>query len=233
MTLCRKILIVDDNKLNLKLIDLILQRDGCETALVSDSRTVLSVARSFVPCLILLDIDMPGLSGLEVCRQLKESVELKDIPVIFVTGNTDDDIIKKAFAVGGHDYVRKPVNEIELLTRMNAVSARVELIEHIKYEEKLNGVLEMAGTVCHEFNQPLQVISGSAELLLLDVAPDAPGRNRVETIVRQAFRLGKINRKLMKITRYEKKHYIGNSSIIDLEKASAIQGGQNEKGSDS
>ncbi|MEA1922238.1 MAG: response regulator [Pseudomonadota bacterium] len=220
MTLSRKVLIVDDNKLNLKLIDLILRRNGYKTSLVLDSRTVLSVAGSFAPGLILLDIDMPGLSGLEVCRQLKESEELKDIPVIFVTGNTDEDIIKQAFAAGGHDYVRKPVNKIELLTRMNAASARVELIEHIKYEEKLKGILEMAGTVCHEFNQPLQVISGSAELLLLETADDAPGRDLAETIVGQALRLGAINSKLMKITRYEKKHYIGNSTIIDLEKAS-------------
>jgi len=222
MTLCRKVLIVDDNKLNLKLIDLILQRDGYETSLVSESRTVLSVVRSFAPCLILLDIDMPGLNGIEVCRQLKESDEFKEIPVIFVTGNTDDDTIKKAFAVGGHDYLRKPVNEIELLTRMHAVSAKIELIEHLKYEEKLKGVLEIAGTVCHEFNQPLQVISGSAELLLLELemAPDAPGSDLAKTIVEQALRLGAINRKLMKITRYEKRDYIGGSTIIDLERAS-------------
>ncbi len=223
MTLCRKVMIVDDNNLNLKLIDLILQREGYETALVSDSRTVLSVARSFIPCLILLDIDMPDLSGLEVCKQLKESAELKDIPVIFVTGNTDDDIIKKAFAVGGHDYVRKPLNEIELLTRMNAVRDRIELIEHIKYEEKLKGILELAGTICHEFNQPLQIISGSAELLLLKTAEDASGRDQAEIIVEQALRLGAINSKLMKITRYKKKHYIGNSTIIDLEKASTAR----------
>ncbi|MCD6535163.1 MAG: response regulator [Deltaproteobacteria bacterium] len=224
MTYSRKVLIVDDNKLNLTLIDVILRRDGYETCLVLDSQTVLSVVESFAPDLILLDIDMPVLSGLEVCQQLKESEKLKDIPVIFVTGNTDDDIIKKAFAVGGHDYVRKPVNQIELLTRMHAVNARVELIEHIKYEEKLKGILEMAGTVCHEFNQPLQVISGSAELLLLESADDAPGRDLAETIVDQALRMGTINSKLMKITRYEKKHYIGNSTIIDLEKTS-ITGG--------
>ena len=82
----------------------------------------------------------------------------------------------------------------------------------------------MAGTVCHEFNQPLQVISGSAELLLLETVPDAPGRDLAETIVGQALRLGEINRKLMKITRYEKKHYIGDSTIVDLEKASITRG---------
>ncbi len=220
MTLCRKVLIVDDNKLNLTLIDVILRRDGYETCLVLDSQTVLSVVESFAPDLILLDIDMPVLSGLEVCQQLKESEKLKDIPLIFVTGNTDDDTIKKAFAVGGHDYLRKPVNEIELLARMNAVSTQIELIEHIKYEEKLKGILEMAGTICHEFNQPLQVISGSAEMLLLESADDAPGRDLAKTIVGQALRLGSINRKLMKITRYEKRDYIGDSTIIDLEKAS-------------
>ena len=63
MTLCRKVLIVDDNKLNLKLIDLILRRDGYETVLVSDSRKALAVTQSSAPSFVLLDIDMPGLSG--------------------------------------------------------------------------------------------------------------------------------------------------------------------------
>ena len=216
----RKVLIVDDNIFNLKLIDLILQRDGYETSLVSDSRTVLKVVESFAPTLILLDINMPNLSGIEVCQELKESEEFRGIPIIFVTGNTDDDTIKQAFAVGGHDYVRKPVNEIELLTRMQSVNNQVELIEHLKYEEKLNGILEMTGTICHEFNQPLQVISGSAELLLQEIPGHSPGRDLAETIVEQALRLGAINRKLMKVTRYEKQPYIGSSTIVDLDKAS-------------
>lgn len=213
-------MVVDDSRVNLKIIDLILRRAGYETVLVADSGSVLKAVRDSDPCLILLDIDMPGLSGLEICRQLKESDDCSHIPVIFVTGNTDDATIKKAFALGGRDYVRKPVNEVELLARMLAVSVQLELTERLKYEEKMSGILELAGTICHEFNQPLQVILGSAELLLQKLPVGATGRTLAETIVNQTCKLGEINRKLMNITTYEHKLYIGNSRIVDLEKAS-------------
>lgn len=217
----RKILIADDNPFNLKVLDGYLSREGYQTCLVGRSREILEKVREFKPCLILLDIDMPGMSGLEICSELKNSADCKHIPVIFVTGSTDNKSIRSAFAAGGHDYIRKPVNSTELYVRLDAVSAKQQLNQHLLQEEKLSGILEMAGTICHEFNQPLQVISGAAELLLLQGENDPDKRSLLETIVGQVMKMGDINRKMMNITRYEKRHYIGDSTIIDIGRASA------------
>lgn len=90
-----------------------------------------------------------------------------------------------------------------------------------KYEkERLHGVLEMAGAVCHEINQPLQAISGYAELLLLSSKPDDLQRDKLISIQAQTLRLGDIIKKLSSITKYSTKDYPGDTKIIDIWKAS-------------
>lgn len=86
-------------------------------------------------------------------------------------------------------------------------------------KEKLEGVLETAGAVCHEFNQPLQAISGYAELLALKLI-DHEARPYIEKLVTQIERMRDITDKLQGITRYETKNYVGNTRIIDIQKAS-------------
>lgn len=86
-------------------------------------------------------------------------------------------------------------------------------------EEKFRGVLEMAGAVCHEMNQPLMVISGYTALLIEDLPEQSPHYKEVMEIRSQTDRLARITRKLMTITRYETRDYL-NSKIIDIHKAS-------------
>ena len=87
------------------------------------------------------------------------------------------------------------------------------------YKEKLEGVLEMAGAVCHEINQPLQVLLGQTEILNIESENDSPLKNNLEIIADQIKKIAKITRKLMNITKYETKPYISRN-IIDIEKAS-------------
>lgn len=84
--------------------------------------------------------------------------------------------------------------------------------------EKLQGVLEMAGAVCHEMNQPLMGISGYSELLIMDLPKEATVKEKIIKIKEQADRLGRITQKLMGITKYETKEYL-KSKIIDIDKA--------------
>ena len=92
--------------------------------------------------------------------------------------------------------------------------AEKERIRH----EKLQGVLEIAGAVCHEMNQPLMAISGYTELILMDLPKKDPLRERMAKIKEQTDRLGTITRKLTSITRYETKDYL-KGKIIDIDKA--------------
>ncbi|MCD4720358.1 MAG: PAS domain-containing protein, partial [Desulfobacula sp.] len=90
-------------------------------------------------------------------------------------------------------------------------------VEKEKYEkERLQGVLEMAGAVCHEINQPLQAILGYSELLLIDSNSNNIEDNNIHSIKSQATRLGKITRKLSNITTYRTIDYPGNTKIVDI-----------------
>ena len=77
----------------------------------------------------------------------------------------------------------------------------------------------MAGAVCHELNQPLQVVSGNTELLLMDITEDNPLYGNIKTIKEQVHLMGEITKKLMKVTKYRTKDYL-TSKIIDIDKAS-------------
>lgn len=86
-------------------------------------------------------------------------------------------------------------------------------------KEKLRGVLEMAGAVCHEINQPLQVVMSQSQLLEMDIKKSSPFYKRILTIINQSEKLGTMTNKLMGITKYKTKAYL-NGMIIDIDKAS-------------
>jgi PAS domain-containing protein len=104
-----------------------------------------------------------------------------------------------------------------------------DITDHIKAEndkmhkEKLEGVLEMAGAICHEVNQPLQVIMGQAEILKMTAGKDNPIIKNLDTITNQIEKMGEITKRLMNITKYETKAYL-TKTIIDIEKASPARG---------
>ncbi|MDM8550287.1 response regulator [Desulfobacterales bacterium HSG2] len=220
----QSVLIVDDAPANIRVLveiltgtyDISVATNGPEAIGIATSKTDLSEH----PDLILLDIMMPEMDGYEVCRILKQSPDAKDIPVVFVTANTDDDTLHEAFEAGGTDYVRKPVNKIELLARIKSALSQQELTRKLLEEEKLKGVLEMAGAVCHELNQPMQSVLGFSQLLMEDLAEDDPGYEYISIIKSQIDKMGKITSKLMRITRYETVDYIESTKIIDIDKAS-------------
>ena len=137
-----------------------------------------------------------------------------------MTANTDDSVLQRAFESGGTDYVRKPINRVELLARIKAVMTQRMLVEKIVEQEKLQGVLEMAGAVCHEMNQPLQAVTWATELLLREVASDDRLYPAALDINRKIERLGEVTRKLQNITRYKTMNYVGDTRIIDIERAS-------------
>ncbi|MCP3955151.1 MAG: hypothetical protein GY697_23475, partial [Desulfobacterales bacterium] len=89
----------------------------------------------------------------------------------------------------------------------------------LQERERLQGVLEMAGAVCHEMNQPLMAIAGYVDLCKLDIDPDNPIYGKLEKIEKQEERLGEFTRRLMQIARYETKKYL-DIDIIDLERSS-------------
>ncbi len=216
----KTILITDDNPVNIETMKLILEKTGYQIESASNGKECIEKTEKTKPDLILLDISMPGTSGISVCRSLKKQEYAHNIPIIFVTANTDNSTLKEAFEAGGTDYVRKPINRIELLARIKSALIQQELTRKLILDEKLKGVLEMAGAVCHELNQPLQFISGSSELLLMSIPKSDPLYEDISKIKNQVDKMGKITKKLMGITTYETRNYIGKTKIIDIDESS-------------
>jgi CheY-like chemotaxis protein len=111
------ILVVDDLPQNLDLLVHVLEREGYELILATDGAQALDIAAKEMPELILLDILMPDMDGLEVCRRLKSDSSTQDIPVIFLTAKAEE--ILTGFEVGAVDYVTKPFRIPELLARVH------------------------------------------------------------------------------------------------------------------
>ncbi len=221
------ILIVDDARANIRVLVDILREHYDISAATGGLQALELVAGgdpAVIPDLILLDIAMPDMDGFEVCRRLRSDPATGEIPVVFITASTDPETVAEAFGAGGSDYVRKPVSRAELLARVKSALSQRELTRRLIEEKKLQGVIEMAGAVCHELNQPLQTITGFAQLLALQTPRSDPRAEHVEIINAQVIRMAEITRKLMRITRYETMTYLEDTTIIDIDKATGGAG---------
>ncbi|EPC8420223.1 response regulator [Bacillus wiedmannii] len=150
------ILIVDDNPVNIFVIEKILKQAGYQDLVSLNSAQELfeyiqfgeDSSRHNEIDLILLDIMMPEIDGLEVCRRLQKEEKFKDIPIIFVTALEDANKLAEALDIGAMDYITKPINKVELLARMRvALRLKSELNWHKEQEENLRNELDLATQV--------------------------------------------------------------------------------------
>jgi two-component system sensor histidine kinase/response regulator len=158
-----RILVVDDQPANIQIVGVVLGKLGHEIIPASDGATALKRVALRMPDLILLDLLMPGMDGCEVCLQLKANPEWKDIPVIFLSAADDKDLIVRALNSGGVDYITKPFNQAELISRVRTQlalkMARDQLTQLAEDKDELLGIL------AHDLKNFLGGISMSADLM--------------------------------------------------------------------
>ena len=115
------VLVVDDNMQNLELIQAFLEEIDCDTAAAYEGAEALQIVEKQPIDLILLDVMMPKMSGFEVCRRIKNNPQTADIPVIMVTALNEFGDIERGIDCGTDDFISKPVNKLELLTRVKTM----------------------------------------------------------------------------------------------------------------
>lgn len=120
----KKILIVDDEPDILEFLQYNLKKEGFVVVVAQDGLQGLTGAEQHKPDLILLDIMMPEMDGVELCRQLREKKEFQDTPIAFLTARDEDFSQITALDVGGDDYITKPIKPRVLLSRINALLRR-------------------------------------------------------------------------------------------------------------
>jgi two-component system, sensor histidine kinase and response regulator len=115
------ILIVDDQPENFEVIEALLHNTDHTLYYASDGITAIDLLNKFDPDLVLLDVMMPEIDGIEVCRQIKANPRWQAIPVIMVTSFHSTDNLSRCLAAGADDFLSKPVNGIELRTRVHSL----------------------------------------------------------------------------------------------------------------
>lgn len=119
-----KVLVVDDEEPILDLLKYNLEKAGFEVQTASDGLKAVEIAKKFYPEMVLLDIMMPGIDGVETCRRIREIPELQKAFVIFLTARSEEYSEVAAFDVGADDYITKPIKPRALLSRIQAVFRR-------------------------------------------------------------------------------------------------------------
>lgn len=133
------ILIVDDNPQNLQVLAKILQENNYEIEFATNGEAALVWLKDKKFDLILLDINMPGMNGFEVCTKIRSNPEMNNVPVIFLSAESERESILKGFELGAQDYITKPFDSRELLVRVRTHLALKDSLEKL---EKLNKSLE-------------------------------------------------------------------------------------------
>lgn len=189
------ILIVDDSKLNLTIARNILSENNikCEILLANNGEEALKIIEEKHVDIVLLDIVMPGISGVETLKIIKSNKKHKNVNVVMLTSLTDMNIIKECFEHGASDFINKPIEPIEFIARIKAsmreVNYKVSLADvveivsnqneellrinktlqetqfYITQKEKIVAVGQLAAGVAHELNTPLGYVSSNFEVL--------------------------------------------------------------------
>jgi two-component system cell cycle response regulator DivK len=116
-----KILIVEDNALNIKLFCDLLAAHGHEPKAVTDSRQALDLAREFVPDLVITDIQLPHVNGLELIRMLRADQDLSQVPIMAVTAYSAAGDEERARNAGAQSYVSKPISVVKFVAQVDAL----------------------------------------------------------------------------------------------------------------
>ncbi len=220
-----KILIAEDDLVSRTMLCSVLSKAGYATLEADSGGQALKImCQEDAPRLAILDWVLPGLNGLEIVKQLREK-KLADPPyLIMLTSKSSKYDLIEALNAGADDYLIKPYDAAVLQARLKVGLRMIKMQREIKEREKLKGVLEMAGAVTHELNQPLQSVFGYAELLMNNLKPEDPHYRILSKIIHGVQRIGELTHKFVTITHYQSKAYL-DDTIIDIDKASLKQDG--------
>lgn len=161
-----KILVVDDEPGNLFLLEGLLSEEGFEVRTALNGKDAIALAKSELPDVILLDIMMPQITGLDVLEALLKDPSTLHIPVIMVTAKVEAEDVEEALSKGAVEYIKKPINEVEMLARLRTI------LRLKTQEDNLRSLLkskeDFIAMVSHDVRGPFTSIAGFAELLLTD-----------------------------------------------------------------
>jgi two-component system alkaline phosphatase synthesis response regulator PhoP len=171
----QKVLLVDDDPDILDLISFNLEKEGYEVTTAMNGRQALEAARKSVPDLVLLDVMMPEMDGMETCREMRDMPQLKNVVIAFLTARNEDYSQIAGFDAGADDYISKPIKPRVLVSRVKALLRRTGGVELEPASVAAAGiVIDKERYVVYKDGEQLSLPKKEFELLAL--LTSAPGR---------------------------------------------------------
>ncbi len=218
----KKILVIDDLPENVFMLQDRLENEGYEVLTAYDGKTGLEKARELLPDLILLDVMMPEITGIEVCKVIVSEPATANIPVILVTAKAGAEDIKEGLEAGAFDYVKKPFNRVELMARVRSALKLSDAHKMLVEAEMNNTYAATVVTANHKIKQPLTLMSLSSAAIKRELNKDEISRdavlNRLKYIETAIREITDVLNQLIGVKKPIFSEYTKNIMMVDVDK---------------
>ncbi len=218
-----RVLVADDDPIVRLLVVAVLAELGHETEVACNGVEAWRAFEEWHPDLVILDVKMPVVDGLEVCRRIREIDDRREVFVLFLTGRDHPETLERVLAAGGDEFIAKPTTPEDLRARLIVArgrmaqdAARRRAEEELSKARWLSGIGEATLALQHEINNPLSALLGNAELMIMELEDKGERNELLDVIHEQALRIADVVRRLRRLKNPESVDYVGGSRMINL-----------------
>lgn len=218
-----RVLVADDDPIVRLLVVAVLAELGHEPEVANTGAEAWRIFEDFHPDLVILDVDMPDIDGIEVCRRIRELDDRREVFVLFLTGRDKPETLETVLDAGGDEFIAKPTTPEDLRARLIVArrriaqdAARRHAEEELSKARWLAGIGEATLALQHEINNPLSALLGNAELMIMDLEEKGERNELLDVIHEQALRIAEVVRRLRRLKNPESVDYVGGSRMINL-----------------
>ncbi|HSY80945.1 MAG TPA: response regulator [Gemmatimonadaceae bacterium] len=222
-----KILVADDDEMMRDLVEAVLTNAGHSVVTAADGVEAWAAFEREAPELLVLDWQMPGLSGVDLCEKVRRSPAGQHTFILMATARGATDDLRRVLAAGADDYLSKPLTPETLATRITIAERhmavdleRRQAVDALQRAQWLAGIGETAIAIQHEVNNPLTALLGNVALLEDNTMTAEERAQCLRTIAEQAVRIGAVVRRLSNLRDPRSVEYIRGSRMIDLSEKS-------------
>jgi DNA-binding response OmpR family regulator len=223
-----RVLVADDDADVRSLIVSVLAEFDAEVEVAADGGEAWSLFEEWRPDLVLLDVDMPIVDGIEVCKRIRELDEDHEAFIVFLAERDHPETLDTLLDAGGDEFIAKPMTAEDLRARLIVSRRRIALYADKRRAEvelvdarRLSAIGETTLSLQHEINNPLSALLGNAELLMMEMREKGESNELLTVIHEQAMRIADVVRRLRRLENPESVDYVGGTKIIKFWKERA------------